>query len=65
MWVGIFPDEAGLTRLAGTVLLETNDEWLVASRRYLGEGSMAVLDRLGDDGMPRDVDGARELLLPS
>ena len=63
--VGIFPDEAGVTRLAGAVLLELHDEWQVASRRYLSEGSMALLDRLDDDGKPKEVDGARELLLAS
>ena len=63
--VGIFPDEAGVTRLAGAVLLEIHDEWQVTSRRYLSEGSMALLDHLDDDGKPKEVDGARELLLAS
>jgi transposase-like protein len=63
--VGIFPDEAAVTRLAGAVLLEIHDEWQVASRRYLSEGSMALLDRLGDDDANKEVDGARALLLAS
>ena len=40
--VGIFPDEASVIRLGGTILLEQNDEWLT-SRRYFSLESMASL----------------------
>ena len=63
--VGIFPNEAAVTRLAGAVLIEIHDEWAIATRRYLSEGSMAKLDRVADDGITKEVEGARELLLAS
>ena len=63
--VGIFPNEAAVTRLSGAVLIEIHDEWAIATRRYLSEGSMAKLDRVTDDGVTKEVDGARELLLAS
>ncbi len=40
--VGIFPNDAALLRLAGALLLEQNDEWLVG-RRYLSEASMQLV----------------------
>jgi transposase-like protein len=63
--VGIFPNEAAVLRLAGAVLLEVHDEWAIAERRYLAEGSMALLDRAPDDGWTKEVDGGKSLLLAS
>jgi putative transposase len=40
--VGIFPNDASLIRLAGMLLIEQNDEWLVG-RRYLSQESLAAL----------------------
>jgi putative transposase len=40
--VGIFPNDAALLRLATSLLIEQNDEWLVG-RRYLSAASMGPL----------------------
>jgi putative transposase len=63
--VGIFPNEPAIVRLAGSVLLEIHDEWAVAERRYLSEGSMALLDPARDDGATKEVERAKSLLLAS
>ncbi len=41
--VGVFPTPASLLRLAGAVLVEAHDEWQTGDRRYLAEGTMALL----------------------
>jgi transposase-like protein len=53
--VGIFPKEAAVLRRTGAVLLEVHDEWAIAERPYLAEGSTARLDATADDGSTREV----------
>src|SRR5215217_6618921 len=51
--VGIFPNDRALIRLAASLVIEQNDEWLVA-RRYLSQESLsAVLDR--DDHSKKEI----------
>ena len=44
--VGIFPNEAAITRLIGALLLEQNDEWAVQRSRYM---TLETIAPLGDD----------------
>ena len=57
--VGIFPNDRSLIRLAASVVIEQNDEWLVG-RRYLSNHSLeTVLEKKEETDNPREE--AREL----
>jgi hypothetical protein len=45
--VGIFPNEAAITRLVGALLLEQSDEWAVQRARYM---TLETMSPLGDSG---------------
>ena len=55
--VGIFPNEAAITRLIGAILLEQNDEWAVQRARYMMPETMEPL-RDNPIVMPSAVPGA-------
>jgi len=54
--VGIFPNEAAITRLVGAILLEQNDQWAVQRARYI---TLESISPAGDDpivGLPIAAD---------
>jgi putative transposase len=58
--VGIFPNRTAARRLAGAVLMEQQDEWLAAPRRYFSHESMAKLR--GGSSPTRAVDTPAALM---
>jgi putative transposase len=55
--VGVFPNPEALLGLAGAVLVlvEAHDEWQVSDRRYLSEGSMALLAQAPKEVTPAQL----------
>ena len=52
--VGIYSNDAALIRLAGALLLEQNDEWLVG-RRYLSVESLQALTQMNERSERKEV----------
>jgi len=50
--VGIFPNEAAITRLIGALLLEQNDEWAVQRARYMTLETIAPLGESAAVSLP-------------
>lgn|GEM_PF-4764779 len=55
---------AGRT-LVGAVLSDQHDEWAVGDRRYVSEGSMALIDTGDQDDQPKQVTTANQHRLPA
>ncbi len=48
--VGIFPNEAAITRLVGAILLEQSDEWATQRSRYM---TLEAISAVSDTGHVR------------
>jgi hypothetical protein len=58
--VGIFPNDKALIRLAASVVIEQNDEWLVG-RRYLSNHSLETLIDQEEKAKTKTTEETREL----
>ena len=54
--MGIFPNDAAVIRLVGAILADMHDEWQSGERRYLSEGSTAMLRPTSDTGIIAAID---------
>ena len=60
--IGIYPNDAALIRMAGMLLIEQNDEWLV-QRKYLSDHSIQlVLSDARQFENPRSNDKNKEVI---